>query len=146
MTNNDLVAGMYAYGQEQARALRTNAPEMTDTDVMEQEVFIPEWRAGIQKAGAPVRRSELDQNYRTIQAHDSAANPDWTPEATPALFGVMHTANPLKAKAWVEPYGISGMYYLGECYKADDGTVYRQIYDGGNVYDAETLPERWEKA
>lgn len=144
MNSNDLTAGMYAYGQEQARELRTNAPNMTDTEVMDNEAYIPEWRAGAQKAGAPVRRSGIDQNYRTLQAHDSTANPDWTPESQPALFGLMHTTNPAKAKAWVAPSGTSGLYYLNECY-ADGEAVYRQIYDGGNEYDALTLPERWEQ-
>ena len=36
------------------------------------------------------------------------------------------------------------MYYKDECYLADDGTVYRQIYDGDNVYDAAAMPDRWE--
>ena len=144
MSNNDLTAGMYAYGQSKARELRSNAPDMTDTEITAAESYIPEWRAGIQKAGAPVRRSGLDQNYRTLQAHDSSANPNWTPEATPALFGIMHTTDPAKAKAWVAPLGTSGMYSLGECYKDSSGKVWRQIYDGGNVYDAAAMPDRWE--
>ena len=53
MSNNDLTAGMYAYGQSKARELRSNAPNMTDTEITAAESYIPEWRAGIQKAGKP---------------------------------------------------------------------------------------------
>ena len=145
MSNNDLIAGMFNYGQSQARLLRENAPDMTDAEIMEEESYIPEWRAGLQKAGAPVRRKDLDQNYRTLQAHDSSANPEWTPENSPALFGLMHSKNPNNAKAWVAPLGTSGMYYLDECYKDADGNVWQQIFDGENIYDAATMPDRWVK-
>ena len=126
MNNNDLTAGMYAYGQSKARELRSNAPNMTDAEITAAESYIPEW------------------NYRTLQTHDSSANPNWTPEATPALFGIMHTTDPAKAKAWVAPLGTSGIYSLGECYKDGSGKVWRQIYNGDNVYDAVAMPDRWE--
>lgn len=145
MTNKDLVAGMFDYGQTKARELRTKAPSMADTEIIDNESFIPEWRPGLQKAGAPVRRKEIDQNYRTLQGHDSTNNPNWTPEREPALFGIMHTTDPEKAKEWVDPFGISGLYYLNECYRAKNGAVYQQTYDGGNEYDAEAMPDRWVK-
>ena len=138
-----LYEAMHDFGRNKALALREDAPNLTDTEIIEQERFIPEWKAGVQVLNALVRRTKIDQVYRVLQAHDSTATPDWTPESQPALFSVCHTTNPDKAKPWAEPQGTSGMYYLNECYKAD-GIVYRQIFDGANVYDAATLPERWE--
>ena len=116
---------------------------MSGTEIIDQEIFIPEWKpADYQTVGAPVRYA--GQVYKVLQAHDSTSNPDWTPAATPALWSVCHTTDPAKAKPWLEPQGTSGMYYKDECYRADDGMVYRQIYDGDNVYNAEAMPDRWE--
>lgn len=116
---------------------------MSGTEIIDQELFAPEWKpANYQTVGAPVKFD--GQVYKVLQAHDSSQTPDWTPAATPALWSICHTTDPAKAKPWLEPQGTSGMYQLGECYRADGGIVYRQIYDGDNVYDAEAMPERWE--
>lgn len=116
---------------------------MSGTEIIDQELFVPEWKpANYQTVGAPVRYE--GQVYKVLQVHDSTSNPDWTPDTQPALWSVCHTTDPAKAKPWLEPQGTSGMYYKGECYRADDGIVYRQIYDGGNVYDAAATPDRWE--
>ena len=116
---------------------------MSGTEIIDQELFVPDWKpANYQTVGAPVRYE--GQVYKVLQAHDSTSNPDWTPDTQPALWSVCHTTDPAKAKPWAEPQGTSGMYQLGECYRADDGMVYRQIYDGGNVYDAAATPDRWE--
>lgn len=142
MDNDILIAAMYAYGRSKALELRAEAPELTDTEVIDQELFIPTWREGPQTIGSLVRF--LGQVYRTLQTHDSTGNPAWNPADTPALFGVCHTKDPYKAKPWVNPYGTSGLYYKDECYVDGEGTVWRQVYDGGNVYDATALPSRWE--
>ncbi len=116
---------------------------MSGTEIIDQELFVPEWKpANYQTVGAPVKFD--GQVYKVLQAHDSSQTPDWTPAATPALWSICHTTDPAKAKPWAEPQGTSGMCYKDECYLADDGTVYRQIYDGDNVYDAEAMPERWQ--
>lgn len=142
MDSTVLNEAMYAYGRSKALELRANAPELTDTEVIDQELFIPTWREGVHEAGSPVRQGE--QVYRTIQTHDSTGNPAWNPADAPALFGICHTKDPAKAKPWAAPMGISGLYYKDECYVDGEGTVWRQVYDGGNEYDAATLPERWE--
>ena len=140
---NDLLEAMYAFGKMQARALRINAPNMSDTEVVDVEIFIPEWKPGVQIANAPVRRPEIDQVFRVITGHDSTANPHWTPETQPALFSPCHTKDPKKAKPWLSPNGTSGMYYKDECYKDAEGIVHQQTFDGANVYDAEAMPGRW---
>ena len=140
-----LIEAMYQYGRQMALSVREQAPSLADTEVIAQEDFIPEWRAGVQKKDALVKRSNIDQVYRVLQAHDSTANPNWTPETQPALFSICHTTDPNKAKPWADAQGTSGMYYKNECYKDVNGIVFRQTYDGANVYDAAAMPERWEK-
>ena len=140
-----LIEAMYQYGRQMALSVREQAPSLADTEVIAQEDFIPEWRAGVQKKDALVKRSNKDQVYRVLQAHDSTANPNWTPETQPALFSICHTTDPNKAKPWADAQGTSGMYYKNECYKDVNGIVFRQTYDGANVYDAAAMPERWEK-
>ena len=140
---SNLAEAMRIFAKETALHLKTQGESMSGTEIIDQEIFVPEWKpANYQTVGAPVRYG--GQVYKVLQAHDSTANPDWTPAATPALWSVCHTTDPAKAKPWAEPQGTSGMYQLGECYQADDGTIYRQIYDGDNVYNAEALPDRWE--
>jgi len=144
LDNSIFVEAMYNYGREKALELREAAPELTDTEVIDQEIFIPTWHEGPQIAGAPVQYE--GQVYRVLPpGHDSTGNPGWNPAAVPALFGVCHTKDPYKAKPWVDPYGQSGVYTLGDCYIDDEGIVYRQIFDGDNVYNAAAVPDRWEQ-
>ena len=134
---------MRIFAKQNAQHLKEQGESMSGTEIIDQELFVPEWKpANYQTVGAPVKFA--GQVYKVLQAHDSSQTPDWTPAATPALWSICHTTDPAKAKPWLEPQGTSGMYYKGECYRADDGIVYRQIYDGGTVYDAAATPDRWE--
>ena len=140
---SNLAEAMRIFAKENALYLKNQGGSMSGTEIIDREIFIPEWKpASYQTVGAPVCYE--GQVYKVLQSHDSTANPDWTPASQPALWSICHTTDPAKAKPWAEPQGTSGMYQLGECYIADDGTIYRQIYDGDNVYNAEALPERWE--
>lgn len=140
---SNLAEAMRIFAKQNAQHLKEQGESMSGTEIIDQELFVPEWKpANYQTVGAPVKFD--GQVYKVLQVHDSTSNPDWTPAATPALWSICHTTDPAKAKPWLEPQGTSGMYQLGECYRADDGMVYRQIYDGDNVYDAEAMPDRWE--
>lgn len=140
---SNLAEAMRIFAKQNAQHLKEQGEGMSGTEIIDQEIFVPEWKpANYQTVGAPVHYE--GQVYKVLQAHDSSQTPDWTPAATPALWSVCHTTDPAKAKPWLEPQGTSGMYYKDECYLADDGMVYRQIYDGGNVYDAAATPDRWE--
>ena len=140
---SNLAEAMRIFAKQNAQHLKEQGKGMSGTEIIDQELFVPEWKpANYQTVGAPVKFD--GQVYKVLQAHDSSQTPDWTPAATPALWSICHTTDPAKAKPWLEPQGTSGMYYKGEYYRADDGIVYRQIYDGGNVYDAAATPDRWE--
>ena len=138
-----LLAAMRAYGRARASVLADKASTLTDTELIAEEDYIPEWQPGPWAAGAPVQHN--GQVYRVLQAHDSTGNESWAPDQVPALFGLCHTTDPTKAKPWVQPLGISGAYKLGECYRDEQGRVWRQVFDGDNVYDAVTVPGRWEQ-
>ena len=140
---SNLAEAMGIFAKQNAQHLKEQGEGMSGTEIIDQELFVPEWKpANYQTVGAPVKFA--GQVYKVLQAHDSSQTPDWTPAATPALWSICHTTDPAKAKPWLEPQGTSGMYYKDECYLADDGTVYRQIYDGDNVYDAAAMPDRWQ--
>lgn len=143
MDNITLNEAMYNYGRKKALELREEAPTLSDSDLIDQELFIPHWKEGLQIKDAPLQYD--GQVYRVLQAHDSTGNPNWTPATQPALFSICHTKNPIHAKPWITPAGTSGMYELGDCYIDDEGIIWRQIYNESNVYDAATLPERWEQ-
>lgn len=132
-------------GRADALALRTQAHSMTGTEVIRREVSVPAFDA--QKdytdwpVGAPV--TDEGQVWLLIQPHN-AANYEGRPGTLRALWGLAHTTDADRAKAWVEPYGTSGMYMAGECYRGADGTVYRAMRDN-LVYDAAALPDGWSR-
>lgn len=140
---SNLAEAMRIFAKENALRLKEQGEGMSGTEIIDQELFVPEWKpANYQTVGAPVRFDE--QVYKVLQAHDSTSNPDWTPAATPALWSICHTTDPTKAKPWAEPLGTSGMYYKDECYIDNSGVIWRQTYDGGNVYNATAMPDRWQ--
>ena len=63
--------------------------------------------------------------YRCVQAHDSSENPDWTPEAEPALWMQYHGTTPETARPWVDPTGAHDMYRAGEYMIYTDGQMYK---------------------
>lgn len=63
--------------------------------------------------------------YRCVQAHDSSANPGWTPDATPALWMQYHGTTPETARPWVAPAGAHDMYRAGEYMIWTDGQMYK---------------------
>lgn len=67
--------------------------------------------------------------YRCVQAHDSSANPGWTPDATPALWMQYHGTTPETARPWVAPAGAHDMYRAGEYMIWTDGQMYKCLQD-----------------
>ena len=145
MTNKALILGvMREQGRKDALSLRSRAADMDGTAIIAEEAkvpaFDPEKDYSAWPVGAPVR--DEGQVWTLLQPHN-AAYYTGRPSGLRALWGLTHTKDPEKAKPWVNPYGTSGMYMTGECYRAEDGTVYRCLYDN-TVYDAPALPGGWE--
>lgn len=131
-------------GRSDALRLREEAASLTGTQIIDREHSVPAFDpkkdyTGF-SAGAPV--TDEGQVWLLIQPHN-AAHYEGRPSTLRALWGLAHTTNPAKAKTWVDAYGTSGMYMSGECYKAEDGTVYRAKADN-LVHDAAAYPAGWE--
>ena len=88
---------------------------------------LPEWSPGAYSIGDV--RMYGGAPYRCVQAHDSTANPGWTPAATPALWMQYHGATKDSARPWVQPTGAHDMYKAGEYMTWTDGAIYRCISD-----------------
>lgn len=131
-------------GRADALKLRTEAAYLTGTQIIDREVSIPAWRADADysawPAGSPV--ADGGQVWTLIQPHN-AAHYAQRPAELRALWGLVHTTNPARAKPWVAPLGTSGMYMAGECYKDDEGTVWRCLADN-TVHSAAAYPAVWE--
>lgn len=132
-------------GAKEAAELRTGAADMTGTELIDMERAIPAWNKNTDYTswpkGAPV--SDEDQVWTLIQPH-RAADYEGRPSTLRALWGLAHTKDATRAKPWVDPAGQSGMYMKDECYRAEDGKVYRCKQDNC-VYNAQALPSAWEE-
>lgn len=132
-------------GQREAAELRESAAEMDGTAIIAMERAVPAWDKKQDYTswpkGAPVTHGE--QVYTLITPH-RAADYDGDPATLPALWNLCHTKDPTRAKPWADPNGQSGMYMTGECYRAEDGKVYRCKEDNC-VYNADALPSAWEE-
>jgi hypothetical protein len=135
----------YSLGRANALALRAEAKDMTGTEIIDREhdapTFDPAKDYSRFPAGSPVR--DAGQVWLLLQPHNAAHYPG-RPAELRALWGLAHTTNPAKAKAWVAPLGTSGIYMTGECYKADTGQVWRCRQDN-TIHDAAALPGAWEQ-
>lgn len=145
IANKDLILGvMREQGRADALSLRGRASDMTGTELIAEEAkapaFDPNKDYSAWPVGAPV--ADEGQIWTLIQPHN-AAHYQGRPTTLRALWGLCHTMDPAHAKPWVDPYGTSGMYMAGECYRAENGTVYRCLADN-TAYDAVALPGCWE--
>ena len=145
MNNKDyMMSVMRDYGRRDALDLRERAKDMEPTAIIEEDMKVPDFDGKRDYTNCPVGTPVKDQGcvFSLIQPHN-AANYEGTPMTLRALWNLCHTKNPDKAVGWVEPQGTSGMYMKDECYKEDDGGVYRSIVDN-NVYRFTAYPQNWE--
>lgn len=136
----------YNLGKHDASMLRSEAANLSGTEIIRREMsvpaFDPEKDYSTWPVGAPV--ADEGQVWTLIQPYNATAHPG-RPSELRALWGLCHTKNPDKAKAWVNPLGTSGMYMKDECYKDENGVVWRSLIDN-NVYLASSYPMGWVEA
>lgn len=130
-------------GRANALALRNAAKDMNGTEIIDKEQDAPLFDPQKDYTNCPINTPVRDNNqvWLLLQPHN-ASHYSGRPADLRALWGLAHTTNPAKAKAWVAPYGTSGMYMKDECYKTADGIVYRCLSDN-MVYDATAYPTGW---
>lgn len=142
---------MFDEGRRDALELAGRAKDLDGTAIIAEEEKIPAWseEAVYTSAyvGFPVR--DRGQVYTILMPHTPAHNPGSRPENLRAIYSLLHTKDPAKAKAWMPSYGVSGLYKVDECctYYTADGSihVFRNLYDN-NEYPPLTLnvEHRWE--
>lgn len=130
-------------GKADALYLRERSPEMDGTGLIDEEEKIPafdpkkDYSSWVK--GNPV--TDEGQVWALITPHN-ASSYQGRPSTLRALWSLMHTKNPDKAKPWVDAQGTSGMYMKDECYK-DDEHVYKALEDN-LVYDYSAKSSAWE--
>lgn len=135
---------MRSLGRRDARELRAEAKELDGTAIIDREVSVPDFDQ--QKnytswpAGAPV--VDGGQVWTLLQPYNAAHHPG-RPAELRAQWGLCHTTNPDKAKAWVPPQGTSGIYKKNECYKDESGLVWRCVVEQTD-HDANAWPSGWK--
>lgn len=142
--SNVMIEAFRSLGRADALALRTEAANLTGTEIIAREHAAPAFDPNKDYSGFPVGSPVTDEGqvWLLLQPHN-AAHYTGRPSTLRALWGLAHTKDPAKAKPWVDPYGTSGMYMSGECYKDENGAVHRCINDN-TVHTAEALPSAWE--
>lgn len=137
-------------GKSDALDLANRAATMDETAIIAEESKVPLFVWGTDysgcPAGAPIGEiidGEL-QVFTMITPVNTANHPGITPNTERSLYSLCHTKDPAKAKPWVDPQGISGLYKRSECYKDKDGEVWRCITTETN-FDAVAYPPHWEK-
>lgn len=150
MKSQDMILElMRAQGRTDALGLRGRAAGMDGTAIIAEEVKIPAFDPSKDYSdwpvGAPV--SDQEQIWTLITPHN-AASYDGCPASLRALWGLCHTKDPVKAKTWIAPNGISGLYMTDEVCtdpSAEDPTVvYRSKVDD-NAFSPSAYPSNWER-
>lgn len=135
---------LYEAGKGNALALRAEAKELDGTVIISREQDVPRFVEGKDYSQWPVGAPVADdgQVWQLIQPYNGGEHPEH-PKDIRAHWGLCHTRNPADAKSWVDAFGTSGLYYEGECYRAEDGTIYRCLVEETN-FDAAAMPDYWE--
>lgn len=150
MNSQDMILSvMRAQGKVDALDLRGRAATMDGTAIIAEEVKAPDFNPKKDYSGwpvgAPVRDGE--QVFKLLQPHDASHYPGTRPATAPALWSVMHTTDPARAKPWLAPNGTSGLYAAGEVCTDPDAedptTIYRSKVDD-NAYSPSAYAQNWE--
>lgn len=148
MTSNDIKTIMRKQGKADALALAQRAEGMDGTAIIAEESKVPIFVWGTDYSGCPVGApigqiidGEL-QVFTMLVPVNTANYPGITPNTERSLYSLCHTTDPARAKAWIAPLGISGLYKLDECctWPHTDGTihVFRNL-QADNFYPPMTL-------
>lgn len=133
-------------GRHNAQRLKEELPGLDGTQIISREHCVAPFDPHKDYTNAPVGTPVTDEGQVwTLLSPHNAAQYGGRPSTLRALWGLLHTTEPARAKGWVEPYGVSGLYKQGEVYKDAQGTVWRCIVEQTS-YPAHVLPGYWEVA
>ena len=140
---------MRAQGKADALDLRGRAHDLDGTAIIAEESKIPAFDPEKDYTGWPQGAPVTDggQVWTLLQPYNAANYPQQRPSDLRALWGLAHTKDPARAKPYVEPLGISGVYMTGECctdpHAEDPTAVYRSKVDN-NAYSPSAYAQNWE--
>lgn len=121
--------------------LNTIKPE-NDTQKLELSGLYPVWAEGNHSSGDICNAK--GQTWECYQSHDTASNPDITPD-NPAWYTFwrpLHGTSPETARPFVPVQGSHDMYRTGEYAIWEDGNVYRCRQDTN--FSPGEYPQAWE--
>lgn len=126
------------------QALDAYLPQLADipAQINDSAELLRAWQPGSYAAGD--LRAYGGIPYKCVQAHDSTANPGWTPDAVPALWMQYHGTSRSTARPWLAPAGAHDQYKAGEYMIYTDGKTYKALSD--TVYAPDAYPAAWEEA
>lgn len=151
MTSRDVILSvMRAQGKADALELRRRAEGMDGTALIAEEDKVPAFDPSRDYTdwprGAPV--TDGGQVWTLLQPYNAANYPGQRPADLWALWGLAHTRDPARAKPWVAPMGVSGVYMTGEVCTDPDAedpeAVYRSRVDN-NAYSPSQYGANWDK-
>lgn len=124
------------------RALDAYVPTIADNaaDINNTLPILRMWKPGAYVRG-DVRVFGVTP-YKCVQAHDSTANPGWTPDTVPALWMQYHGTSAATARPYIAPQGAHDAYQAGEY--ITDGVKVHRCKVNSTVYPPATLPASWE--
>lgn len=145
MTNKEFVLDtMRRSGKLAAQDLQSRAPDMTGTEIVAEQDYLPSFDAAVKKknmlerAAGYVCRSAAGRAVKLLQPYDSTIFTQ-QPEELPAQWGFYWSTDPKKALPFV---AIStSPYNTGDCC-THDGHVWRSG-QAGNVWAPGTVNVKW---
>ena len=142
MTDKEYVlTTMRRYGRLAAEDLRARAPEMTGTEIIAEEEFIPDFDSTRQYRDYPVGylcRSAAGNVVKLVQPYDSSVYTQ-QPEELAAQWGFYWSTDPKKAKPFI---AISTSPYMTDDCCTHNGHVWRSGQDN-NVWEPGTVNVKW---
>lgn len=143
MTNKELVLDtMRKYGKAVAQDLQNRAADMTGTEIIAEDSFLPDFNPERQYLNYQVGyicKSSVGNAVKLLQPYDSTIYTQ-QPEELPAQWGFYWSTDPKKAKPFIV---ISTSPYMTDDCCTFNGHVWRSGQDN-NVWEPGTVNVAWE--
>lgn len=144
MNNRDFILDcMQKLGVNLARDLQNRAPDMTGTEIYEEENYVPDFNPQKQylnyQAGF-ICKSPSGRIVKLIQPYDSQIYSQ-DPEELSAQWGFYWSTNPDKALPFISL--ATSPYNEGDCC-IEDNIIWRSLMNN-NVFSPSNYPEGWEQ-
>ena len=137
---------MKKYGKEMALQLQAKSPDMSGTELYQEEDVIPEFVHAAAKQNMIERdpgficKSSAGRVVKLLQKYDSSVHTQ-EPEELPAQWGFAWSTDPAKALPFI---AISTSPYMIDDCCTFEGDTFKSVIDN-NVHSPADYPAGWEK-